>query len=181
MGNLVKICNIRKYLTEEDTKMLLVGLVLSHLDYVNAILAGLPECDINKMHRIENFAANLATKVRKHNSTTALKKLHWLPLRAGIDNKLLTLVYKCLQGNTPEYLKELIVEDKLRRNSLWSNSEYKCIHVPRTTTKMLAARSFSVKGPELWNEIPANIRRQTTLDTFKSNLKTYLFGKYLNN
>ena len=63
MGNLVKICNIRKYLTEEVTKTLLVGLVLSHLDYANAILAGLLECDINKMQRIENITAKLAMKV----------------------------------------------------------------------------------------------------------------------
>ena len=122
MGNLVKICNIRKYLTDDATKTLLVGLVLSHLDYVNAILAGLPECDINKMQKIENIAAKLATKVRKHDGTTkALKNLQWLPIRARIDHKLLTLLYKCLQGNTPQYLKELIVEEKPRRDGLWSN------------------------------------------------------------
>ena len=150
MGNLVKIHNIRKYLIEETTKMLLVGLVLSQLDYVNAILAGLPKCNVNKMQRIENMAAKLAMKVRKYNSTTtALKNLHLLPLRARIDHKLLTLVYKCLQGKAPEYLKELIVEDKPRRDGMWSNSECKHLHVPRTKRKMLAARSFSVKGPEL--------------------------------
>ena len=83
--------------------MLLVGLVLSHLHYGNAILAGLQEYNINKMQKIENITAKLATKVRKHNgTTTALKKLHWLPVRAKIDHKLLTLVYKCLQGNAPE-------------------------------------------------------------------------------
>ena len=65
MGNLVKICNIRKYPTEEATKLLLVGQVLSHLDYVNTILAGVPECNINKMQRIEKFTAKLATKVRQ--------------------------------------------------------------------------------------------------------------------
>ena len=83
--------------------MLLVGLVLPYLDYVNTILAGLPECDINKMHKIENMAAKLATKVRKHNSTTTtFKKFHWLPIRARIDHKLLTLVCQCLQGNAPQ-------------------------------------------------------------------------------
>ena len=73
--NLVKIHNIRKYLTEEATKMLLVGgQVLSHLDYANAIIAGLQECDINKMQRVENITAKLAMKGRKHDSsTTALK------------------------------------------------------------------------------------------------------------
>ena len=62
-----------KYLTEEAIKMLLVGEALSHLHYANAILAGLPECDIDKMQRIENIAGMLAMKVRKHDSTTALK------------------------------------------------------------------------------------------------------------
>ena len=84
MVNLVKICNIRKNLSEAVTKTFSGGLVLSHLEYVNAILAGLPEFDINKWQRIENIAAKLATKVRKHDSTTtALRKLHWLPIRPG--------------------------------------------------------------------------------------------------
>ena len=65
MVNLVKICNIRKYLTEDATKTLLVGLVLSHLDYANAILAGLPECDINKMQRIENIASQACNESQK--------------------------------------------------------------------------------------------------------------------
>ena len=182
MVNLVKICNIRRYLTENATKTLLVGLVLSHLDYTNAILAGLPECDINKMHRRENIAAKLATEARKHDTTTtALKKLHWLPLRGRIEHKLLTLVYKCLQGSALQHLRELIVEEKPRRDDLQSSNEYKHLHVTRSTRKTLAARSFSVKGPELWNKIPASIRKQKTLNTFKSNPKTYLFNKYLKN
>ena len=40
MSNPVKIYNIRKYLMKEATKMLLVGLVFSNLDYANTILAG---------------------------------------------------------------------------------------------------------------------------------------------
>ena len=118
------------------------------------MLAGLPECDINKMQRIENVAAKLATKVKKHDSTmTMLRKLHWLPIRARIEHKLLTLVYKCLQGNAPQYLKKLIVEAQPRRDGLQSSSEYICLHVPRTKGKTLAARSFSIKGPKLWNRI----------------------------
>ena len=63
MGNLVKIHYIRKYLMEEATKTILVGIVLSHLDYVNAILAGLPEFNINKMQMIENITAKHARRV----------------------------------------------------------------------------------------------------------------------
>ena len=100
------------------------------------------------MQRTENITAKLVTKARKHSSkTTALKKLHWLPIRARKEHRLLTLVYKCLQGNAPQYLRELIAEEKPRRDGLQSSSEYTHLHVPRTTKKILAARSFSVKGP----------------------------------
>ena len=177
--NLVKIPNIMKYLTEGTTKTLLLVLVLSYLDYANAILAGLPECNSNKMQRIENITTKLAMKARKHDSTTtALKKLHWLPIRARIEHKLLTLIYKCLQGSAPQYLRELIKEEKPRRYGLQSSSEYKHLHVPRTARKTLAARSFSAKGTVLSSKFPANTRKHKTLNTFKSNLNTYLFNKY---
>ena len=182
MGNLVKICNIRKYVMEESYKDI--------LGRPSLITSGLCKCNPSrtsrvqhsKMQRMENIRAKLPMKVRKHNSTTtALKKLCWLPIRARIDHKLLALVYNCLEGNALEYLKELIAEVKPRRDGLWSNSEYKSLHVPMTKRKTLAARSFSVKGPELSNEIPANVRKQKTLDTFKANLKRYLFDTFLNN
>ena len=38
----------------------------------------------------------------------------------------------------------------------------------------LGARSFSAAAPKLWNEL----RQATSLDSFKSRLKTYFFKKY---
>ena len=41
--NIQKIKKIRKYLTEDETKMLICPMVLSHLDYGNSILVNLPK------------------------------------------------------------------------------------------------------------------------------------------
>ena len=38
-------------------------------------------------------------------------------------------------------------------------------------------RSFSVCAPTLWNGLPDNLRLAVDLDTFKRDLKTYLFRK----
>jgi hypothetical protein len=35
-------------------------------------------------------------------------RLHWLPIRSRIDFKLGLLVYKCLHGNAPPYLVEML-------------------------------------------------------------------------
>ena len=59
MTNLQRIKNIRKYLTVESSAKLVVSLCLSHLDYSNSILAGLPACTIGKIQRIQNYAAKL--------------------------------------------------------------------------------------------------------------------------
>ena len=49
MWNLQKLKAIRNVLTDDSCKTLVSALVLSHLDYANAILSGLPEVDIKKM------------------------------------------------------------------------------------------------------------------------------------
>ena len=45
-------------------------------------------------------------------------------------------------------------------------------------TLTLGARSFSAAAPKLWNELPLELLQATSLNSFKSRLKTYLFKKY---
>ena len=42
--------------------------------------------------------------------TQCLKDLHWLPICQRIEFKILTLTYKCLNKQAPEYLQSLLVE-----------------------------------------------------------------------
>ena len=57
MLNFFLIKSIRKYLTSEATEILCLSLVISHLDYCNALLYGVSQCDLNKMQRIQNMCA----------------------------------------------------------------------------------------------------------------------------
>ena len=59
MFSLRRIRSIRKYLTRDATQTLVQGLVISHLDYCNSILVGLPKISICKLQRIQNAAAKL--------------------------------------------------------------------------------------------------------------------------
>jgi len=45
----------------------------------------------------------------------------------------------------------------------------------------LGARSFSAAAPKLWNGQPEELCQATSLDSFKSRLKTYLFKKHFYN
>ena len=59
MLNYFRIKCIRKFLTVDATKIIVLSLVISHLDYCNSILFGIAECDLHKMQRIQNMCANL--------------------------------------------------------------------------------------------------------------------------
>ena len=43
--------------------------------------------------------------------------------------------------------------------------------------KTFGDRAFAKAGLFLWNELPADIREASTVETFKSRLKTFLFKK----
>ena len=60
-----KIELIRRYLTKDAAITHFLGLVISHLDYHNSILYGLPDCDISKFQRIQNMSAKLVLKHKK--------------------------------------------------------------------------------------------------------------------
>ena len=94
MWNLQKLKAICDILTEETCKTLVMGLVILHLDYANAILVGLPETDIYKLQWVQNMAANLILNKDKHDSVNeCFPKFHWLPIRTRIHLKILTLTY----------------------------------------------------------------------------------------
>ena len=87
MLNLQRIKLIRQYITKEACHTLVRGLVISHLDYSNAIFCGLPNCTIKKLERVQRIAARLICGVKKYDSITEhMKSLHWLPIRLQLYN-----------------------------------------------------------------------------------------------
>ena len=62
--NIKKINKIKKFLTEDETKMLMYSNVLSHLDYGNSILVNLPKSTVKPLQSIQNYAAKIICKSR---------------------------------------------------------------------------------------------------------------------
>ena len=159
----------------------MVSLVISHLDYANALLGGLPKCSIDQLQWVQNIAAKIVLgKGRYDSSTRCLAELHWLPIQQRIEFKILTLVHKSLHGLAPQYLVELLTRKVHRREGLRSNNNTSQLEVPNTARKTFAARSFSVLGPTLWNELPASLKSIESYNTFKQHLKTFLYRKAFN-
>ena len=182
MKSILKIKNKRKYLTQSAAEILVLSTVVSHLDYCNSILAGLPNSEISRMQRVQNIAAKLVLgKSKFHSSSECLRELHWLPINKQIQFKVLTLVFKCLDSAGPLYLRNLLVEFPEDRNQgLHSKNMVKRLLEPRTKLKTFASRAFSVIGPKWWNQLPNHVKSCGNLTNFKKSLQTYLFINDLN-
>ena len=120
-----------------------------------------------------NTAARLITKTKKFEHISGiLEQLHWLPAKKRIIYKVLLLAYKAVNGQSPEYISELVSFYNPPR-SLRSSTQRQLIS-PRYSTSY-AKRAFSVAAPQLWNKLPIHIRQASSLDSFKSQLKSHLF------
>ena len=104
--------------------------------------------------------------------TPTLKSLHWLPIIDRIAFNILLLVFQSLHGTSPIYMTDIISRYHQAR-SLRSTKSLR-LSVPRTHHSW-GDRSFSHAAPELWNNLPLQLRQQDSLSTFKSSLKTHLF------
>ena len=79
MANIIKIHAIWKYVTVQSCTTLILMLCITHLDYANAMLCGLPSSTLRKYQTIQNTCAKLVLNKNRYSSLSwALKKLHWL-------------------------------------------------------------------------------------------------------
>jgi len=49
--------------------------------------------------------------------------------------------------------------------------------VPSARLSTVANRAFPVVGPQIWNDLPAEVTSAESLTTFRQRLKTHLFSK----
>ena len=172
--HLRNIGSIRHVLTDSSAAQLVHSFISSRLDYCNSLLTGVPDVHLKRLQSIQNNACRIVSKIKKFDHVTpTLHQLHWLPVKSRIDFKLLLLTFRILNGIAPDYLSELIVPYTPSR-SLRSGDQ-NLLTVPRSNTKSFGDRAFAVAAPKAWNKLPLDVRSSPTLESFKKNLKTYLF------
>ena len=160
-------------------KTIVHACIISKLDYCNSLLYGLPSSQIRRLQRVQNTCARLiCSQPRFSRITPILRDLHWLPVRQRISFKILLIVYKALIGQAPSYISELLL-NKVHKHThnLRSSHDTLLLQIPTCKTKItLGDRAFVCAAPKLWNNLPFEIRTSSSVETFKSRLKTYLFS-----
>ena len=131
----------------------------SLVDYCNSLLCGLFNYQLSKLQRVLNASARLVCNApRVCHISPLLRGLHWLPVKARIEFKILLITFKTIHGLAPKYLCDILTF----KSSLQNLRSSSCIllSMPAVRSKTtLGDRAFMVAAPTLWNSLPKKFVR----------------------
>ena len=174
---------IRKHLTKATATVLANALVSSRLDYCNSLLYGVSQMDIKCLQSVQNTLCRIVTRSSKFSHVTPyLKELHWLPIASRIEFKTNLLTYKALHTGQPTYLAAHLHPFQSTYNTRRTNPDNNTLATFGFSNKVHVSskhlyKSFEYAAPQLWNNLPLDIRTAPSISSFRSRLKTHLFHR----
>ena len=97
--HLRRINKFRKYLSDCGTKTIIQALVISRMDYCNSIYHGLSIKSLKKFQLVQNAAARVITKTKRHT-----------------DYKMIGLTFNALNEQGPSYIADFFKLYKPKRS-----------------------------------------------------------------
>ena len=173
---------ISRYLDERVKLMLVKQLIISKVDYCNALYMNLPMVRLKKLRSVLNAGIRFIYNItdRTEDLLHYYKKAHILPIQQRIFFKACLLSYKIVYDCAPDYLQELVQLEEPRGLAMTrstSVNDHLRFKVPKMSTLKASNRRFTYYAPECWNSIPLRLRKIEDISTFKSMLKNYLYDQ----
>jgi len=167
--------HIRHLLPFSTAQTLACSLILSRLDYCNAVLYGCSAGAIGRLQRVQNYAVRVVTQSNRYTpSQPLLQSLQWLPVQQRLDYKAALITYKVITTSTSSYLNDLLAVH-IPAGPTRRSSTRPMLTVPYVASNF-ARQSFRFVSPTVWNSLPSDVRSSPSQATFKSRLKTHLFN-----
>ena len=166
---------LSKYDNQNSLKQYFNAYVLPVFDFGCVVWGNTTNANMKRLVKLQKRAARIILKADFMTPSEQLfKELNWLPFPNRVQYHTCLTVYKKISGQAPEYISSLFtyVSDHHERQT--RSTTLALLHVPRSHSTNFD-RAFSVQGPKLWNSLPADIRNNTSINRFKSELKRYLF------
>lgn len=84
-----------------------------------------------------------------------LEVLHWLPFPQCISFRVMCLVWRCLWGSAPSYLRELCCPmSYCIGHRVLHSSAHGDLFIQFAKSATMQRRCFSAVGPTIWNKLP---------------------------
>ena len=172
--HLRNLWHIKNGLSLEARVILVTNLILTTLDYCNGILINSTKKRLKPLQIVLNKAIRFIFNLRRRTHITSfLRKLHILPIAFRIRYKVCLIGFKIFNNISPPYLSDQF--NKFHSTSSMPLRVGRDDYMFKTELQKKESIFSSMKLE--WNKLPIRIRNTTSTDSFKSKLKTFLFGE----
>ena len=168
---------IRRDLSCHTGKLYMHSMIFSHLSYCITSWSQASPSKLKPIFSIYKQAIKIMDKkpMRWHHCDV-LRKHKLLGFESFIDFNYITLVYKCLNNHvSPSFSKLVSRRQSPHRANTRATVRGDCL-VPKCKTSF-GQSAFSVKGQNLWNALPTDLKLETDGNAFKRGLKQWLKTK----
>ena len=143
--------------------------IMSHLHNYALYLLYVPSHSVLRIIS-EYYTIHVTFRNNMNLITLVLRDLHWLPVSFRLEFKIMLITYKVLHDRAPIYIQELLQLYTSSRNLRSSNRNL--LVKPYFNLNLYGKQAFSVAAPELWNNLPEDIKN--------ANLKYFFLCELMN-
>lgn len=169
---------ISRNLTYDTKKVIFYSIVLPSFQYCSTIYITSTKEEIRQMQMIQNRAMRLILNCDFMTSTEfMLGALNWLSISQMIRFNVLICTYKMLKGLLPNNLSNnLILTNTIHDRATRQNNEFN-LRLPNFNSGFIQNTIF-YKGVQMYNALPNEIKKSTSLNVFKNKCKKYVKDNY---
>jgi hypothetical protein len=171
---------MRTFRTRHRTPMLTLwkSLVLSKLDYCSQLWSPAQVGDIQALEQVQRNFVRRISGIHHLDYWQQLKALSLYSLERRRDRYIIIYVWRILEGQAPNFADP----DMGGIKANWNNRRGRSCRVPPVSNQVppvirkLRHSSFAIRGPRLFNILPAVLRNKTecTVHAFKRSLDKFL-------
>lgn len=169
--NLFLLKQLKQFVGLEARKIFFYAHCLSHFNYASSIWCMASENTLKHLNSLHRRAIKLIHTDPTLSTELKMKSMDILPLDKQFMYNTAVLMFKVHTGLAPGYLNHLLTPAS---NSRSTRSQHYILPLPRIDK---FKSSFSFSGPSIWNLMPQQIHQQTTIGSFKKNLRKHLFNQ----
>ena len=159
----------KTFLRQETLMTLYTGIVEPHFRYCCSVWGCAGSTELNQLQKLQNRAARIITNSSFDTpSRPLIDQLGWKTIEQLVASESKTMVFKSLHELAPQYLCDLFTRNSKCSSYVLRNSETD-LRLPMKKSSN-GQKCFSYRGAKAWNDLPADTKQASSLNSFKKSI-----------
>jgi hypothetical protein len=146
-----------------------------NIDYAISVWGCTSQGNIDKIQRLQNYAARIIEKNFDYINCRGLELVHklgWMNVRERFFYFQTLLVYKCIYGLAPDYLTNNVTME-IDINGVNTRKHPMNLYLPIPDSEFHKSMLF-YRGASCWNDLPGFLKDCSNINDFKRLLKCHI-------